>query len=129
MERAELTAIVGICIFLITAAIGVFVLWAERRDQSGVTDTRTLRRCANSEKVILSWRGTQDLTQTLQCRLIDISEHNLGVRSKLALGLGTHLSINIPGLRLATTANVRRCAAAGRKFDLGLEFRGPLYRT
>jgi hypothetical protein len=68
------------------------------------------------------------VTQTLKCHLIDISEHSVGVRSKLAIGLGTYLYISIPARRLATTANVRRCSAAGRKFDLGLEFRGPLYR-
>jgi hypothetical protein len=134
MSLADLTLIVGMCILLIAAATVVFVLLAlpthiEQRDQSEVTDPRTIRRFATSEKVILSWRGTHDVTQTQKCRLIDISEYSLGVRSKLALGLGTHLSINIPGLRLATTANVRRCAKTGRKFDLGLELRGPMYRT
>jgi hypothetical protein len=134
MALAELTAVIGTCIFLITAATGVFVLLArspinDQRDQSKVTDRRTLRRFATSEKVILSWCGTHDVTLTVKCRLIDISEYSVGVRSKLALGLGTHLSIKIPGRRLAATADVRRCAAAGRKFDLGLELRGPMYRT
>jgi hypothetical protein len=134
MALADLTVIVGMCILLVAAATGAFVLLAlptnnEQRDQSKVTDSRRLRRFATSEKVILSWCGAHDVTQTLKCRLIDISEYSLGVRSKLALGLGTHLSINIPGLRLATTANVRRCAKTGRKFDLGLELRGPMYRT
>src|SRR5450755_1591506 len=105
MALADLTIIVGLCIILIAAATGVFVLLAfstnnEQRDQSKVTDPRTLRRFATSEKVILSWRGAHDVTHTLKCRLIDISEYSLGARSKLALGLGTHLSINIPGLRL-----------------------------
>jgi hypothetical protein len=133
MPAANLTVTVGICIFLILAAVGViFAVLSGGREKPAVDkalDPRNLHRFGNSEKVILSWCGANDVTETVKCRLIDISEHGLAVRSKLALDLGTYLYITIPGLRLATTANVRRCAASGWKFDLGLEFRGPLYRA
>jgi hypothetical protein len=54
---ADLTAIAGMCIFLITATTGVVVLLAlspsnERRDFSKVTELRTLRRFANFDKVV-----------------------------------------------------------------------------
>jgi hypothetical protein len=130
MGIVGLTAIVGVCIFLI-AAITVGLAASpgnERHNSSKVKDLRTMRRFANSDNVTLSWLGVHNLTQTLKCHLIDISEHSIGVRSKLALGLGTQLSIRIPSLRLSTTADVRRCAAVGRKFDLGLVFRGTPYR-
>ena len=130
MGILELTAIVGVCVFLI-ATVTVALATStgnERHDSSTVKNLRTIRRFANSDRVTLSWRGDNHATHTLKCHLIDISENSVGVRSKQALGLGTHLYISIPALRLATTANVRRCSAAGRKFDLGLEFQGPLYR-
>jgi hypothetical protein len=129
MGPVELTAIIGVCVFLIAAVtVGLFASPGKRHGSSKVKDLRTIRRFANSDKVTLSWRGGNNATQILKCHLIDISENSVGVRSKQALDLGTHLYISIPALRLATTANVRRCAAAGRKFDLGLEFQGPLYR-
>jgi hypothetical protein len=130
MGPVELTAIIGVCVFLIVAAIvGLFASPGRKRCGSGkVKDLRTIRRFAKSDKVTLSWRGANNVTQTLKCHLIDISENSAGVRSKLAFDLGTHLYTSIPALRLATTANVRRCSAAGWKFDLGLEFQGPLYR-
>ena len=131
MGTVEITAIIGVCVFLIAAiTIALAASPGRKRDDAGkVKDLRTIRRFANSDKVTLSWLGGDNVTQTLKCHLIDISEHSVGVRSKLALGLGTYLYISIPAMRLATTANVRRCAAAGRKFDLGLEFRGPLFRS
>jgi PilZ domain len=125
-----LTVIVGGCVFLIAL---ITVAWvaspgSKPKDLSEGENKRAIRRFANSDEVILSWLAIDNVTQTLKCRLIDISEHSVGVRSNLALGLGTFLHISIPNMRLVTTANVRRCAKAGRKFDLGLEFRGPLYR-
>ena len=134
MGTVELTAIIGVCVFLI-AAITVALAASPRRertdsnhDSNKVKDLRNIRRFTNSDRVTLSWLAGNKVNHTLKCHLIDISENSVGVRSKLALGLGTHLYISIPALRLATTANVRRCVAAGRKFDLGLEFSGPLYR-
>ena len=130
MGTVELTALIGVCVFLI-AAITIALAASPRRertDSTEVKDLRKIRRFTNSDKVTLSWLADNNVNHTLECRLIDISENSVGVRSKRALGLGTHLYISIPALRLATTANVRRCAAAGRKYDLGLEFRGPLYR-
>ena len=130
MGTVELTAIIGVCVFLI-AAITVALAASPRRerdDSNKVKDLRKIRRFTNSDRVTLSWLVGNKVNHTLKCHLIDISENSVGVRSKQALGLGTHLYISIPALRLATTANVRRCEAAGRKFDLGLEFQGPLYR-
>ena len=128
MGTVELTAIVGISVFLI-AAVTVGLASSPRRKRHDLSkDLRKLHRFASSNKVTLSWVEANNVTQTLKCRLIDISENSVGVRSKQALALGTYLYISIPALRLATTANVRRCVAAGLKFDLGLEFRGPLYR-
>ena len=128
MGTLELTAIIGVCVFLIVAIVVGWAFSPRRKPHDSSKDLRKLHRFASSNKVTVSWLGATNVTQTLKCRLIDISDNSVGVRSKLALGLGTYLYISIPGLRLATTANVRRCAAAGRKFDLGLEFRGPLYR-
>lgn len=128
MGTLELTAIIGVCVFLIVAIAVGWAFSPHRKSIDSSNDLRKLHRFASSNKVTLSWRGANNVTQTLKCRLIDISENSVGVRSKMALGLGTYLYISIPALRLATTANVRRCSAAGLKFDLGLEFRGPLYR-
>ena len=129
MGTLELTVIVGVCVFLIVAiTVGLVFSHLRKRHDSSKVDLRKLHRFASPNKVTLSWVGANNVTQTLKCGLIDISENSAGVRSKLALGLGTYLYISIPALRLATTANVRRCTAAGLKFDLGLEFRGPLYR-
>src|SRR4051794_36129438 len=124
MPPVNIIAIVGTCIFLLTAAVGLLVLptTKELRNANKLTDSRTGHRFGQSEKVILSWRGADEVTQTLQCRLIDISEDGLRVRSKLPLALGMHMCVNLPRMRLATTANVRRCAGSGWKFDLGLEF-------
>jgi hypothetical protein len=130
MGIVGLTAIVGVCVFLITAITGALATspGSKPKGLSERENLRALRRFANSDEVILSWLASDSVTQTLKCHLIDISEHGVGVRSNVALGLGTYLHLNIPARHLATTANVRRCAEARRKFDLGLEFRGPLYR-
>ena len=128
MGTLELTAIMGAGVFLIVAIAAGWAFSSRRKPHDPSKNLRKLNRFASSNKVTLSWRGANNVTKTLKCRLIDISENSAGVRSKMALGLGTYLYISIPALRLATTANVRRCSAAGLKFDLGLEFRGPLYR-
>ena len=134
MTPVELATLVGMYFFVIAATAGTGGFTGRprprrRRDPSRVTNPRRLHRFATSAKVILTWQGANGATQTLNCRLMDISDHGAGVRTKLAFGLGTHLCVHIPALRLSTTADVRRCEAAGLKFDLGLEFRGPLYRT
>jgi hypothetical protein len=134
MSPVELTTLVGMYFFVIAATTGAVVspgvrAGNGRRDPSRVTNPRQLHRFATSTKAILTWQGANGATQTLNCRLMDISDYGAGVRTKLAFGLGTHLCVHIPALHLSTTANVRRCEAAGLRFDLGLEFRGPLFRT
>ena|SRR5436190_5323295 len=85
MGIVGLTAIVGVCVFLIAAIIvGLAASPGNKRhDSSKVKGLRTMRRFANSDKVILSWLAGNNVTQTLKCHLIDISENSVGVRSKL----------------------------------------------
>jgi len=132
MTITEFTIVAGVCIFLITAIVGIlFLKPGSGMGEGGTTGGRELRklgRFSNSDLVILSWQERDHSMRTLKCRLTDISEYSAGVRAKRSWELGAQVGIRIPALRLAGAAHVRRCATVRSKFDLGLEFRGPLYR-
>jgi len=121
--------IAGISIFCIAAALG-FLYFNEpsaATAPAGPRDRRSRHRFAIRGEAILSWQTDREGAESTHTSLIDIDEGGASVKSPLALDEGTYVYIEIPHLQSATTANVRYCAEVGRRWVLGLEFRGPLF--
>ena len=128
MTLTQLIVAAGICIFLTIIGL-LHIAWRPPSQAANAgRNLRTLSRFNESHLVILSWQERDTSTRTLKCRLTDISEYSAGIRARRAWALGTLVSLRIPALRLAGAAHVTRCSTSRWKFDLGLEFRGPLYR-
>jgi len=138
MPSSVTIALLGIVIFLVVAMIGKRILALLQSAPVNVTESgpglsqnpelRSLHRFRAADRVLLAWEDSDHRFGRAEGQLVEISEYSARVRSKVPLRLGTCL-IQIPALRCTTACNVRRCDVAKSGFDLGLEFRGPLFPT
>jgi hypothetical protein len=134
MSNWVTAALAGLGVFLAITAAGLFVLH-NSRDSAGKTfrgrlnlNRRILYRFTGGGKALLfaadggpDWR--------FDCRLVDLSEFGARVTARQAVPEGSVVRIELADLRLTVGCWVRRCQPAGRRFDLGLEFRGTAYPT
>ena len=139
MPYFNLAAFMGVCIFFITVAIGYLFFLprtavadggaGETLDSSGRRrERRSLHRLGSREDARISWQTDSEAVARAEGRLVDLHESGAAFRSNLPVSPGTYVYIEIPGIQSATTANVRRCTPAGRRYIVGMEFRGPLFR-
>lgn len=139
MLTLTVAIVAGMVVFWITASIGARYVSAQlsgggqtavatpAKRSSRSPELRRFRRFKSDQPVTISWQTDLDKADCTSGPMIDISEGGLAMKSPVALRSGDYVYIEIPHLQSATTANVRRCMAEGRRYVIGIEFRGPLF--
>jgi hypothetical protein len=61
--------------------------------------------------------------------VLDVSEEGARIKSAVPLPMDLPVVIQMPATRLAGTARVRYCEKDKSAYYVGLEFKGPLFRT
>ncbi len=126
--------------FLLVAAGGIwlvcFLLRAAWRSLRGVSsqdaaansNRRSLRRF--HAKYHANIQVLDDHSQMIEgARVINLSEYGAQVRLQAEIPAGTFVRLRIPRMHLAAAGHVRSCAKTWFGYQVGLEFRGTLYKT
>jgi len=101
----------------------------QERDRS--REERFMKRFKPSHehsKAYITWEAAGE-KRSANASVLDLSEEGARIKSTVALAPKTPVIIQIPGSRLAGTARVRYCEQDRRRYYLGLEFKGPLFRN
>ena len=104
---------------------GRFGLDGSRRDERFM---KRFKPSAEQAHARVCWvHGGQ--RHTVASRVVDLSDD--GARVKIDIPLEPEMSVvlEMPRMRLAGTAIVRYCRQKKKAYNVGLSFRGPLFRT
>ena len=124
-----LVAAGGICIFwLLLRAASEVLRGVPGQDAAENSNRRSLRRFR--AKYHANIQVLDDHSQMIEgARIINLSEYGAQVRLQAELPAGTFVRLRIPRMHLAAAGHVRSCAKTWFGYQVGLEFRGTLYKT
>ena len=93
-------------------------------------DERFMKRFqpdASQSRADLSWIVGSDKL-SLRAEVLDLSDDGARIKSKIPLDPEMPLLIQLPHMRLAGTAKVCYCQKTSKAYNVGLAFKGPLFR-
>ena len=71
----------------------------------------------------------RDQSWVAKADLMNVSDYGALIRAKAEIPLGTPVRLRIPEIKSAVTGHVRSCTKKWLGYEIGLEFRGTLYKT
>ncbi len=134
-----LTLISGILVFWAAATLGYRLFYlpfamaggaqaggAAAGPAARTKERRRTHRFAAAGDAVLSWQ-TDTVAASSRGGIVNLSETGLAVKSSFDLSPGTYVYVEVPHLQSATTGTVRYSVSSGRRWIVGVEFRGGLF--
>jgi len=93
------------------------------------TDQMEKRYCdrfATMGKIRISWQDRRGRTRRHRARVVNMSGTGALVKCGVSIPPGSFIYVQSPKLRIMGSAHVRRCEPLLVRYELGLQFSGPL---
>src|SRR6266545_2592265 len=90
---------------------------------------REMERYAVNTPVRVLWQDEKGGHHRARAYVTDMSEYSAGLTIRTSLAAGSMIVLQSPAFNLTGAAYVRRCVRSGRRYIVGVEFKGSMIRN